>query len=373
MSKDNSSFHYATDAANYKIADYTLGTMGLVSCLVGMPGSLITFGYFFTRGRNISTIQHMMISAVDSIITFLLLFNGMSEFNDGNPMMFGYRWFCVGWAFTWQACIRLSIFLVAVLSVCRTVSLVYPFLKIKMSSIFIPILLYLTLVVGQQALPIFAGKSFWYARRLSMCTWLITDVFELHSMEFKVVHFGFITLEFVIPAIPIVVCCIVIICLLNRQKKFSTPKGALEKIEATKTTIYLTSAYIIFNAPLIIVCLLESITILSDFKFQMQQFGLPVYVLDFIYTMIGLHSVALNSTTNVIIFFCRREGLRAFCWALVTCNWKSMKTGSGYSKPRVMGIYNPHACRRSNRMELAIVQRGSAVVNVLETEPDIVV
>ena len=44
--------------------------------LSGMPGSMMTFGYFFTREKNISSMQYMLISAVDTIITFLFLFNG---------------------------------------------------------------------------------------------------------------------------------------------------------------------------------------------------------------------------------------------------------------------------------------------------------
>ena len=42
----------------------------------GMPGSMMTFGYFLSKEKNISSIQYMMISVVDSIITFLFLFNG---------------------------------------------------------------------------------------------------------------------------------------------------------------------------------------------------------------------------------------------------------------------------------------------------------
>jgi hypothetical protein len=42
----------------------------------GMPGSMMTFGYFLSKEKNISSIQYMMISVVDSVITFLFLFNG---------------------------------------------------------------------------------------------------------------------------------------------------------------------------------------------------------------------------------------------------------------------------------------------------------
>ena len=270
--------------------------------------------------------------------------------------MFQYDWFCLSWAFIWQACNRLSIFLVAVLSISRTVSLVYPFYKIKWRAVLIPSCLYLLLVLGQQMLPIFIGRGFWYARRLSMCTWLLTDVFEPNTTEFKLLHFSFITLEYVVPAFPIIISCIITIFLLGHRRKFSTSAGSLLKTEATKTIIYLTIAYIVFNIPLIIVCILESITVLSDFKFQIQQFGLPVPVLNFIYTLIGNHAVALNSTTNVVIYFCRKEGLRKFCWKVLTCNWDELVTeGANVATSKRFGVYKSQLTSRANTMEFTTI------------------
>lgn len=270
--------------------------------------------------------------------------------------MFKYKWFCVGWAFTWQASIRLSIFLVAVLSISRTVSLVYPFYKIKRKTIMIPVCCYLLLVLGQQILPMVAGKSFWYAHRLSMCTWLLTDVVPTNTTEFKVLHFTFITLEYVVPAFPIIISCIITVWLLSQRRKFSTPAGFLLKSEATKTIIYLTLAYIFFNAPLIIVCILESITVLSDFRFQIQHFNLPVSVLDFIYTLIGNHAVALNSTTNVVIYFCRKEGLRKFCWKVLRLDWKELTTeGVTIGNSRKLEHNRTLVSSRNNTIELSTV------------------
>ena len=347
MSNDSNSFHYATASAGNEYPDYTLGTLSFVSFVIGMPGSLVTFGYFFVKRRTVSSVQHMMISAVDATITFLLLFNGISEFNSGLPIMFQHRWFCVTWAFIWQACTRLSIFLVAVLSISRAICLFRPFSKIKLWTIYLPVLTYLTILIGQQTLPILAGKSFWYARRLSMCVWLLTDVFSIDSLQFKLVHFCFITLEYVMPAFPIVACCVAIIWILNRQRKFSSPDVVREKITATKMTIYLTTAYIFFNTPQIIVSILESITVLSDFRLNMMGdlFGMSVRAQEFTYALIGCHSVALNSTTNVIIYFFRSRGLREFYWAVLTCNWRSLKPDN--RKPRGVGVHHAHVQGRN--------------------------
>lgn len=269
-------------------------------------------------------------------------------------MMFHNRWFCVSWAFAWQTCIRLSIFLMAILSISRTISLVYPFYKIKMKTILLPIIVYLILVASQQMIPMVAGKSFWYARRLSMCTWLLTDVVDGKSTMFKILHFIFITVEYVIPAFPIIISCIITICLLNRRHKYSTAAGALLKIEATKTIIYLTLAYIAFNTPLIIICILESIWVLSDYRITTFDL-IPPTILDFIYTLIGNHAVALNSTTNVLIYFCRKEGLRKFCWKLIRCDWETLNSEEGKqagSRVRYMG--KPSMSTKNN-LELSTV------------------
>lgn len=242
--------------------------------------------------------------------------------------MFAYDWFCFGWAFLWQACTRLSIFLVAVLSISRTVSLYYPFRKISFNSIYIPVALYTMLVLGQQLLPVFAGKSFWYARRLSLCTWLLTDVVELIAPDgsvttmFKVLHFFFVTLENVLPAFPIVTSCIISIIILKKSKARQNPHHQQQKdikCFASTTIIYLTIAYILFNVPFISMLIMESIMVMSNFKFHISSLKIPETTLNFIYTLIGVHMVALNSTTNVIIYFSRKKGLRKFWRSVLFC------------------------------------------------------
>ena len=275
--------------------------------------------------------SYVSVRSETHLTTFLALhlFPGISEFSDGAPMLFKYRWFCVGWAYTWHICIRLSIFLVAVLSISRTYSMVYPFKKVKKFMVLVPSFIYLGLLLGQQLVPILAGKSFWYARRLSHCTWLLTDVVEdLFSYRFRLLHFIFVTLEYVVPAIPIISSAVISIVILQKRRDKTltgTQKGSLEpgvrrkdlKVEATKTILYLTLAYILYNLPLVIFCILESVTLWTNLRFQINNF-ISHRVINFIYTLMGVHMVALNSVTNVLIYFFRKKGLRSFWYSVLT-------------------------------------------------------
>ena len=281
--------------------------------------------------------------------------------------MFDYEWFCVGWAFLWQVCTRLSVFLVAVLSINRTVSLCYPFLKISFKSIYIPVSVYTALVVGQQFLPIVAGRSFWYATRLSQCTWLLTDVVDLMAPDgsvstmFKVLHFLFITLEYVFPAIPIVTSCIISIVLLEKRNAHQTPQPHVQKDikrQASKTIIYLTVAYISFNAPFIVMLILESIMVHSDLKFHISSLGIPTHTLNFIYTLIGVHMVALNSTTNVMIYFTRKKGLRKFWWTVLTCRISDPKTANDVPTIGRFSRLSKNRCPYSSPSEVQVRNRS---------------
>eukprot|EP00116_Pleurobrachia_bachei_P008616 sb/3468878/ len=224
--------------------------------------------------------------------------------------------------------------------------------------VLIPSFLYLSLLLGQQLLPILAGNSFWYARRLSHCTWLLTDVVgDLYSYQFRLLHFIFVTLEYVVPAIPIISSAVISVAILQKRRDKSlnnasdrsTNKGCRRKdlkVEATKTILYLTFAYILFNLPLVIFCVLESITLWSNMKFQINNFIDP-QVISFIYTLMGVHMVALNSVTNVLIYFFRKKGLRAFWYSVLTGTLEGTQNTGDWRMSTARRFYSPRYTKRN--------------------------
>lgn len=311
--KENSSFSstiLASEDLYQSYPYYIIGSISLFCFIIGFPGSLINFSYFFSLKRNLSNVQNLMISGTDSVITFLLLFNALSKFSYGHPMMFQFTWFCVMWGITWNASIRFSVFLVAVLNVTRTASLVNPFLRIKIKTVVVPSVLYLFILVGQQFTPIIFGKKYGYNWKYSICSWYLTNVFDFGSVELKVLTFLFDTLEFCFPCLTIAIISIVAMWVLCRHHSPGNAQGNYDKLEATKTIMYLTVAYMVFNIPFTFSALYWSVVVISG---NLSHYNLFHDIMGLVHgfeDLLFIHSLVLNSTINVLIYLGRKRELR---------------------------------------------------------------
>ena len=94
--------------------------------------------------------------------------------------------------------------------------------------------------------------------------------------------------------------------------KKSTQSNKYKHEEATKTILILALVYIIFNIPYCTVYVLRSLTLWSNSKIRpiLGSMSLPVRYL--VYSFILTHTMALNSTVNPLIYFCRLPQLRKF-------------------------------------------------------------
>ena len=182
---------------------------------------------------------------------------------------------------------------------------------------------------------------------------------DLYSYQFRLLHFVFVTLEYVVPSIPIISSAVISVAILQKRRdksldnaterssKSSGPRRKDLKVEATKTILYLTLAYILFNLPLVMFCVLESVTLWSNMQFQINHFIDP-QVISFIYTLMGVHMVALNSVTNVLIYFFRKKGLRAFWYSVLTGSLEGAgNTGEWRVSTGRARFYSPRFTKRN--------------------------
>ena len=129
---------------------------------VGTSSNIFAFRYFILKEKDVSTIIYICITVVDVIISFLTLPVGLSYLNNRNPTLFVNTVFCEIWGYMWNIVQQVSVFLVSLLSITRTVRVVFPFHKITRELVIGIIIVYAFL----QLINILV-MLFWYNIRLS--------------------------------------------------------------------------------------------------------------------------------------------------------------------------------------------------------------
>ena len=120
---------------------YSSRIIGLLYCLKQTKfysvGNLIAASYFATRRKDLPTLLYVFTTVTDATLIFFSLVAGLCFFFDRRPLLFDYHWFCYMWSLVFHSLQYFSIFLVAVLSLSRTWSLLRPLSLISKKKVLI--------------------------------------------------------------------------------------------------------------------------------------------------------------------------------------------------------------------------------------------
>ena len=184
-----------TAAEDPKWVYIAFGLVETACAIIGAPGSAIILSYFIlklkSKDKSASTFLYIWISLVDFIICLLSFGSAISDFNLGEPAMFGNVHFCNIAGFLWHVTKDLSVFMIAVLSIARTVSITFPFLKVTRILVAIPVIIYLFILVIENSLPfVFTTDSgsggYIYYKAYSYCLFNIDHIYERGSLPHQI-------------------------------------------------------------------------------------------------------------------------------------------------------------------------------------------
>ena len=201
-----------------------VGFFSLACCVVGSGANLLSLCYFLFGNRNkchISNILFKLINITDLIICLAVLPIAVSAISYGAPQFFGVDILCNTWVFVWYTVSRYSLFLIAVLSVARTHSVLCP-LRPQEKSVFLPpIGVYLVLLLLQETFPYWYGEKAHYWPEILSCGWFLEQILDVDSVEYHISHMIFVVVESVVPILIIIVSSILswsFLCLQNRRR-----------------------------------------------------------------------------------------------------------------------------------------------------------
>ena len=330
--------------------NYAFAVVYILCTLFGLPGNIISLRYFLidglkaTQGANKTffAIIYILTALIDMLVCASLLPQIVSFMHQRHGAWYLNKVFCHIWGILWEILPFMSVFLVGLMSISRTLVLIKPLYQLKKNALWSAITIYSLFLVVRTAVPILLkAATYEYVYSDVYCYELPTEDW---SYKFNSISRS---LTLAAPVIPICISCATsyVIILLNERRqtqvrlvptKPSTCSNSCMKsngtqtkpkdrrlarkklagpMNATMTILIFTVAYIVFNIPVFINYLLMSIAgwnknCVSDcyHKTYEDHPALIWYSWNFTY----ITCVALNSTINPIIYYWRMNAVKSY-------------------------------------------------------------
>ena len=304
-------------------ADTILGVLAVFYMIIGIPFNSISFSYFFAKSRNsTSTFLYLCINAVDGVICLLMLPVSVASFRNDDSIMFDNVIFCNLWSIIWNVGTRLSVYIIAVLSIARTISVFSPLSHLSRRKVVLIVAIYTIVISLQQTLPYWYKVVAAYCKHCVSCTWDFARIYTYGSLGHKICVIVFVQFEYLIPALVIFISGI-LLCVrlgLYRRNRIIKSKSTANS-HATMTIITLTIAFFIFNAPFLLVLQLSTIHALTNNRITaIWDKYLDVQQRILISKIYSTHLVVINSCINPVIYLARIQEFRTYAKQLLFCS-----------------------------------------------------
>ena len=324
--------------------DFIFGILSMLCFIIGTPTSFFCFLFFSRKPKKtINIIMFILISATDLVTCSLVLFIGLSALNV--HFFFLNAVFCNVWGVLWSVFIKLSIVMIAVLSITRTVSILHPLSKVSANNFLAIVCVYLIVFVAHSTVPYWFGFTYTYNRTTARCTWDNNEVYGWGVG--KVAEYIIIPiLTFLLPTLTVMACfCVLMGKLLIRAYNQALHKNGMcrqksetsvrrprvsvisvastmsrkgdAKVHSTITVLILTVFYITLTVPSTVMRLIGYTHELSgEIPYQ------PSVSYD-VYRLVTTYFLPVNSLCNTVLYYIRLRDLRAFTHRFV-CKMECM-------------------------------------------------
>ena len=123
---------YFLDQSQFRTYDALLATGFFICLVIGLPGNCLALAYFAqTKNRNLPTLLYMAASSTDIVTSIVHLPVTLNLLNMRDPGLLGSEIFCRVWYYTLLSLQLMSMFVVMLLSLSRTIVILFPFYRIN--------------------------------------------------------------------------------------------------------------------------------------------------------------------------------------------------------------------------------------------------
>ena len=294
------------------------GILEIISSSLGLFLNVSILPYFLCNRHGVSGLLYVLIIINDIVICFSCIPSAVSMMSSHKAMWLESRVFCTLTGYGFNVATRMSVFLIATLSVARSLSLSLPFVAVRPIHVVVIVGFYYAINFLVAALPIVFGDGYQYEPFYGFCFWTINSlsfIKSVHSKLFESLTYGFIILPWLVPGMVVTVSCFVSLYYIRASHVYGRclartmsqkVRNSLLKRSATITIFVMTIVYIIFNMP----CWAFYILVLCHIKYNIPwlQSRPAIYTYLFVVRL----SVVINSFCNPIVYIWRISKLRRF-------------------------------------------------------------
>ena len=267
--------------------------------LIGFPGNCLSLIYFVrTQKRNLPTLLYITACCIDIVSCVNHLSVAVNLLNKRNPGLLGNKVFCMVWHAIFVYVQLMSMFVVMMLSVTRTIVILFPFYKIRKRSVFISVVAAFLFVVIGNTTDIYFGEYF-YSKGLSYCVFH-GETFIQHAYRTVYSVWTGIT--------PLMVFLAMITASLKLRNGNKIIKGRKKNQNAVMTMIYFAVVFLVCNILTFLNLALYNYAEITKDK--------SVYSYDnrflffYSWTLSDIFCTVLNATINPILYVFRFKEMR---------------------------------------------------------------
>ena len=130
------------DTDQHRLYDSALAVVLSLCLLIGCPTNLLAFLHFCSSNKHLSTLLYMAASFIDMCTTMVHIPMIISLSSKREPKLFAAMPFCKDWYYVRNLFLLLSMYIVTLLSITRTISILIPYYKIKKRTVLASLLIY---------------------------------------------------------------------------------------------------------------------------------------------------------------------------------------------------------------------------------------
>ena len=231
-----------------RTADQVIGSLTAVCMITGLIGNITAFLYFWGRKRgSLHNMLYMTITAVDISTSLSTISIVVVLFNNRAPFLLGNSLFCTQWYVILAFTVRMSMFLVVLISVTRTINIVFPFHRVSYHRLIYAVLLYGAWLLAFDGV-VFGMKS-WYPRyeaHYAYCAPFRPDVTKLTTIQ--IAWWIVLEAEFMLPSFVVFISFTASIVSLQRGALSKTWRDVKSRRVSVTITLF-TAVFLVCNTP----------------------------------------------------------------------------------------------------------------------------
>ena len=283
----------------YRVYDGLLASGLLLCSLIGFVGNCMALAYFIrSRKRNLPTLLYITACCIDIVTCVIELPIIVSLLNRRKPALLGEEVFCGVWFFISGLAQLMSMFVVMILSVTRTIVIVFPFYQIKKTTVFTSVFVALLYSCFTHLINIYNG-SYYYSRAFTYC--------EFHSEPnfiFNLYNTSYSVWTGLMPLIVFFATLVAILKLRNQRQLANTENS---RQSATRTIIYFAIVFLFCNC---LTFLNNTLLAYSQMSEKGYMFFYKNTFLFYSWQISDIFCTVLNASLNPILYIFRFKEMR---------------------------------------------------------------